>query len=326
MESIYRIFEELSCSLADVGNGYQVASLPFIENHRLGLSETGYPTFFINTPEGEKNIFFDVNLEIISVKYDVHCQLTAGSTITEGCYSIISLNSESRDLQEYFVEVAYLILKKLPPFPKASVVRIEIEKIIDLFSQLSMPPTKSIQGLWAELLVIDCSDNVDYLVNSWHSSEKDLFDFNDGQDKIEVKSTSGNKRIHHFSIGQLNPNLSSELLIASVYAIRTGIGKNIFDLVADIYKKLTDKELIYKVNQIISLSLGESFERAFEVRFDYKLAEDSLLYYRGSEIPGINSNCIPTQVSNVHFDCDLSHIKPVSTLGTSKLHNYLRIK
>ena len=68
-------------------------------------------------------------------------------------------------------------------------LKIEIEKLINLFTKFSKPALKTIQGLWAELLIIEQSKNPDYLIQSWHSSTTDKYDFNDGIDKIEVKST-----------------------------------------------------------------------------------------------------------------------------------------
>lgn len=65
----------------------------------------------------------------------------------------------------------------------------------------------SIQGLWAELFVISIASNPEYLLKAWHSSLNDVYDFNDGIDKIEVKSTSKSHRIHKFSYDQLSPTV-----------------------------------------------------------------------------------------------------------------------
>lgn len=57
----------------------------------------------------------------------------------------------------------------------------------------------------------------------------DVYDFNDGIDKIEVKSTSKSHRIHKFSYDQLSPTENTNLIISSIFVIQSGIGKNIFD-------------------------------------------------------------------------------------------------
>ena len=76
---------------------------------------------------------------------------------------------------------------------------------------------------------------------SWHTSPNDKFDFNDGKDKIEVKSTKTVRRVHKFSLEQLHPNINSNLIIASVFVIETGHGKTILLnykrlLTADVFK------------------------------------------------------------------------------------------
>ena len=92
---------------------------------------------------------------------------------------------------------------------------------------MSQPTKKALQGLWAELLVIERSKSPAYLLQSWHVSPNDKFDFNDGIDKIEVKSTRNVRRIHTFSLEQLHPNVNANLLIASVFVIETGHGRTI---------------------------------------------------------------------------------------------------
>ena len=44
---------------------------------------------------------------------------------------------------------------------------------------------------------------------------------------------------------QLNPNKNSNLIIASVFAVETGIGKTIFDLVKLIDSKVKNNDLLY---------------------------------------------------------------------------------
>ena len=109
---------------------------------------------------------------------------------------------------------------------------------------------KTIQGLWAEMLIIEQSKNPEYLIRSWHSSPNSKFDFNDGQNKLEIKSTSQTKRIHSFSYEQTIPNPNSKLLIASIKVIETGVGKSILDLRDNICKKVLDLDLQYKVKPL----------------------------------------------------------------------------
>jgi hypothetical protein len=187
----------------------------------------------------------------------------------------------------------------------------EIQKITELFSRFNRPPRKSIQGIWAELFIIEQSKNPDYLIQSWHSSPEDKFDFNDGQDKIEIKSTAKLSRIHRFSLEQLNPNKNSELLITSIFVIQTGKGMSIFNLIDSICKRVQSLELQLRLNEIVSQTLGNDLEKAFDTYFDYQQALDTIAYFDYKVIPTIFNMDLPNEVSNVHFDCDISNITPI---------------
>jgi hypothetical protein len=267
----------------------------------------------------------DSNLEFISVQFNRKCLLkTTKNKIEEDVYSIISLKTDSIELQEYFLEIVYLIIKKLSDKPLLKDLKIEVDTLINLFSKFSNPPVKTIQGLWAELLVIEQSRNPDYLIRAWHSSKSDKFDFNDGSDKLEIKSTSKSRRIHNFSIEQLNPNENSNLIIASIFVVETGVGKNIFGLIESIETRVKDKELCFRINEIIAQTLGKDFEKSFDVFYDYQLAVDSIKYYYSEIVPTITSISIPTPITNVRFDCDLTDIRDVKTCkNKSLLHSSL---
>jgi hypothetical protein len=325
MDSIFKIFQELKKQSSDKGDSFNVASLPLITNHKIGISQIEQPMFFINCTDSANVKLIDSNLEFISVQFNRKCQLkTNKNKIEEDVYTIISLKTDSVDLQEYFLEIVFLIIKKISEKPLLKDLKIEVDTLINLFSKFSKPSTKTIQGLWAELLVIEQSCNPDYLIRSWHSSMSDKFDFNDGSDKLEIKSTSKSRRIHNFSIEQLNPNENSSLIIASIFAVETGVGKNIFGLIDLIEKRIKDKDLCFRINEIIAQTLGKDFEKSFDIFYDYQLAVDSIKYYYSEILPTINSVIIPTQITNVRFDCDLTDIPHVKFIkNKSLLHSSL---
>lgn len=325
MQNIFKIFQELENKSPKSGDSYAIASLPKIKNHKLGISQNGQPIFFIKCDDNTKAKSLDTKLEFISVLYNRQCHLiNKKGKIEEDIYTVISLKSDSDYLQEYFLKIVFILIKNISEEPLLKDLKIEIEKLINLFTKFSKPPLKTIQGLWAELLIIEQSKNPDYLIESWHNSTSDKYDFKDGTDKIEVKSTIKNRRIHNFSLEQLTPNSNSKLVVSSIFSIETGTGVNIFDLVDKIESKITNKNLSFRVNEMIAVTLGKDFEKAFDVFFDYQFAIDSIQHYNSVDIPTISNNQIPTDIMNVRFDCDLTNVKTVSKTKTkSKLHNSL---
>ncbi|WP_348825650.1 PD-(D/E)XK motif protein [Flavobacterium aestuarii] len=327
MISIFKIFQDLKNKPSIRTDGFTIANLPKIKNHKIGISENGLPLFFVKCEDFSKERVLDYNLEYISIQFNQKCQLLSNDKkITDGIYTIVALKTDSVDLQEYFLSILYFVISKLPPIANLKELKIEVEKLINLFNKFTKLPTKTIQGLWAELLVIEQSINPEYLIKSWHYSPTDKFDFNDGIDKIEVKSTAKSRRVHNFSLEQLNPNKNSNLIIASVFAVETGKGKTIFDLVKLIDGTIKEKELLFRINEVLLDTLGKDFEKTFEHYFDYQLAVDSLAFFDSKLIPKIESSNISHEVSNIHFDSDLSKIEQLKKIKTNSLLHKSLIK
>ena len=316
---IYNIFLDLKHSPSK--EYISVDSLPFSNHHKIGISADGYPLFFIKCDDNTKSI--DINLEFISVQFNQVCTIRDKENITNSIYSIVKLKTINGDLQQYFINVFSIILQQLDKIPSESELYREVRKVIDLFSSINKVPIKSIQGLWAELLVIEKALNPEYLINSWHVSPLDKYDFNDGQDKLEVKSTSKSKRIHRFSIEQLNVNSGSNLLIASVFVIETGIGYSILNLRDAIISKVSDLNSQLRLNEIIYKTMGNEYEKIGTIYFDYQIASDSLSFYEVSDIPRIDVKIVPFQISNVTFDCDISSIPNVLEKDFDQLNSLL---
>lgn len=312
-KSIYHIYLDL-LQKSIPKDYFFVTSLPFSHNHKIGISESKRPIFFIECePSG---FAMDIKLEFITVLFNKECQLLQngeeGERVISNIYTIVELNSDSSDFQQYFIEVIALVLQTYPKDITFPDLKNEIKKITELFSRFNKPPQKQIQGLWAELLIIEQAKDPDYLIQSWHSMPNDKFDFNDGLDKIEVKSTSQSRRIHDFSLNQLSPNKNSNLLIASVIVVSTGIGENIFDLVNSICERIKDPKLQFRLKEIIGQTIGQDFEKISSLYFDYQQAIDTLSFYDSRDIPTILSSNIPNEIENVRFACDLSNLKSIS--------------
>lgn len=322
--SLYSKFVKLIGTKTDEGDTFRV--IPVIEgsSHRLGCSEEGFPIFFVECSDNKKTT--DVHLELIDVQFNRLCNLnnSDGTEPISRTFCLVELKSLKKDFTRYFLDVFSLVLAKLPVSPSTAQLRDEISKLIQLFMGASSYSATSLQGLWAEMLVIEQSENPDYLINAWHISANDKYDFNDGTDKIEVKSTSKISRSHEFALEQLNPNDGSRLIIASVFVIKTGIGKNLFDIESSIISRLQNNESVEKLKSMIIKTLGENLDSVGNIYFDYTQAVDSLNYYNHKDIPSVDATNVPMGVSNVHFLSDLSNVEPLTVdLLEGQLHKSL---
>lgn len=294
-------------------NAFNVISLEGMP-HKLGISREKFPMFFVRTNTSSGMIQNSIR-ELLSVEYNVECQvLENNGDKVEDIFAIITLRTLENHLQIYFIDIFLMMLKKLPYEPSKRELSVEIEKLITIFSALTNPPRKKIQGLWAELLIIERSKYPEMLINAWHTATSAKYDFTMGQDKIEVKSTSSETRIHKFSLDQLNPSPNSRLLIASIIVRESGKSTNGLS-VKGLYDKITAKvssiEAKLQLYKIIAETIGSDITKLEDIYFDYTTASDTLKFYEYQYIPRISKENVPWGVTEVKFNCNLTSIDDI---------------
>ncbi len=294
-------------------DGINAMSISETSSHRLGITSEGYPIFFIACSSSER--VSDIRLRLFKVLFNRQC--TISDTITgsdiQNTFSIIQLSSLNPDFQKYFLEVVYLLLCRLEDKPTVNVLKAEVSKLLSLFTSVKSISKEVVRGLWAELILIKQSSTPSYLIRSWHVMPEDKFDFNDGIDKVEVKSTNGSKREHTFALEQLKPNKGSRLLIASMFVSQTGVGKTIFDIVDDISSNISDVDVLFKLREETMQIIGTHIEEVSSMFFDENVSLDSLQFFDYTSIPSINIENVPPEVTGVHFRSDLNDVSPVDS-------------
>ncbi len=321
---IYKQFKELSKGSVD-NNRYNVISITEMP-HKLGVSPEGYPKFFVCTNKSEV-ISQDIIRELLTVENNLSCTLVENEDeIHNQNYSIITLNSSDESLHSYFIEVFIMILLTLPQSPSRRELNIGIENLITIFSALNKKPIKKIQGLWTELLVIERSINPSTLINAWHSAPGAKYDFTMGKEKIEVKSTSSEDRIHTFSLDQLNPTHNSELLIASAIvreSAKCAGGMSVRNLYERICERVLSADERVHLSSVIAETIGEDFKNIDKICFDYIQASDTLAFFEAAKIPHIDKNNVPEHVSGVKFNSNLSHVENIKDAQLDRTNNPL---
>ena len=197
--------------------------------------------------------------------------------------------------------------------PTQSDVAHAMNQLIELFRAMAKAPRKSVQGLWAELFLISQARQPATLIEAWHTIVEDRYDFAMDDQRIEVKSFSGNVRQHHFSLEQLHPPEGIKALVASVSVESSQAGVSIEDLRERIQIRLgSSLDALLHIDSMIALTLGDAWQQASDIRFDERLAEESIAFYETSKIPSVNPN-LPVGVSEVRFRSDLTEVVPAES-------------
>lgn len=295
---------------------FTASPIPGYKPHRLGKDGHGKPLLLISTHNSRsQSQLSPIVLEHLSVQYNLICRVSRpDGTFEEGVFTLVHCTEANNTLQDYFLKVMSTIVISLGAQPNQSDVAHAMNQLIELFRTMTKAPRKSVQGLWAELFLIAQARQPDILIEAWHIVPEDRYDFAMDDQRIEVKSFSGNIRLHHFSLEQLHPPEGIRALVASVSVENSQAGVSIEDLREKIQIRLSNNlDALLHIDRVIALTLGDAWEQASDARFDERLAEESLAFYETSTIPSVDPN-LPSGVSGVRFRSDLTEISTTEIL------------
>lgn len=311
--SLLDVFLELNIPQTENSKLFNAKALDNFPFAKIGINFLGFPVILISSKFDQTHLSLkNIKLKYIELTHNLECKVSENGQSKIDNYSVIVFKSNEDILQNYFLGIATSLLNSLSKKPTQKEVFETFKNFIEIFRSLTETPTKTIQGLWAELILIEQSKNPETLINYWHNIPEEKFDFNAGTERIEVKSSSNFERRHIFSTGQLNPPSDTQVLIASIFLKQHNSGNSIQQLIDRISEKINyNIEAIEKLSTVVFRTLGNSLEHSIRVKFDYEIAQQSLRFYRHQDIQKIEEINIPRGVSEVKFTSDLNGINPV---------------
>jgi len=297
-----------------VENFFRARSIPGYELHRLAKDIHGSPALLIIAEDSlNSKPLVPVSLESLRIVHNIECSISKDDSAQETeLFSVIQCTSKDRVLHEYFLHILESIVLILGQNPSRDDISRAITTLIELFRVMLAPARKTTQGFWAEIFIINQAFDPIRLLQAWHKTPYDLYDFTENNQCIEVKSVNGNIREHHFSLEQLNPPLERKVIVASIYMERVSNGTSLLDILENLRSRVSkNTEALIKLNYITTTILGESWKQALETQYDYSLAKESLRFFSSENIPTVNPD-LPVGVSNVHFKASLSEIQSLT--------------
>ena len=307
---VFNSLEVPDTSNRNLFNAITLADFPIV---KVATNNEGLPVILISSVAdttfiSQKNI----RLKYLELTHNLECKISENNNTQFQNFTVIIFRSNQESLQQYFLGIAETLIKSLSAKPTQQEVFQTFKDFVEIFRTLSDTPTKTLQGLWAELFIIDTAKEPTTLLNYWHSIPEEKFDFNADTEKLEVKSSSTLERIHTFASEQLNPPEDKQVLIASLFVKQTAHGQSISLLANSIQQKVADNHLTEKLFTIISKTLGNTVEQSIKIKFDYDLAKNSLRFYKHQDIHKIEKIYIPHKVSEVRYKSDLTELTAIN--------------
>lgn len=319
---VFNSLEAPQVSNRNLFNAITLSDFPFA---KVAVNNEELPVILISSIADKTFIYQkNIRLKYLELTHNLECKVSEKNNTHLQHFTVIVFRSNQESLQHYFLGIAEILIKSLSAKPTQQEVFQTFKNFVEIFRTLSDTPTNTLQGLWAELFLIDIAKIPSNLLNYWHNKPEEKFDFNADTEKIEVKSSSTLERIHTFSSEQLNPPNETQVLIASAFVKQHSSGKSIQQLVDSITAKIQNNiDLTSKLNSIVCKTLGSSLEQSIKIKFDYNVAKSSLRFYRHQDIIKIEEFHIPNEVSEVRYKSDLTDLRPVAPqeIGDGQLFN-----
>jgi hypothetical protein len=292
---------------------FNAIPIPEYPNFRIAIDFEGNAVLLLSVSKRIKDLSLkNFRLKYLQLEQNLECRIYENDSFKLQIFTVVTFRCSDRNLQEYFLRISETLVSTIGQKPTQQQVIDSLKKFVEVFKTLTDSPTNTINGLWAELFLIENSSNPKSIMNYWHNLPEEKFDFNAGVERIEVKSSSNFERKHIFSAEQLNPPSDSQVLIASIFLKQHNSGMNIQQLLESISKKVNyDFETADKLNSIVFRTLGSSLEHSIGIKFDYAIALQSLQFYRHQDIDKIEEIHIGNNVSEVKYKSDLTKISPV---------------
>lgn len=305
-------------------NALPVPGAPFA---KLGIDQLNQPVLLVKVM-GQNPLKRNVRLRNLEISFRIQCLISVGEATEYADFVCIRLKDSGRFLADYFFSVCATLLQNLSAQPTIEEVMKSYLNFLEIFKALDEEPLNTVQGLWAEIFLMYRSLSPETMINYWHQSPRERFDFSCGGHMLEVKSSKSSQRIHTFSANQLDltPPIST-ILVASLIVIQADLGITISAMMARIVSLVQDASLRLKFQTTIAKTLGRGIGHAIEVMFDAALAEKSLKFFTALDISKIAQENIPALVTEVHFKSDLTDLRPVdlNTFNTTELYRALQI-
>ena len=283
------------------------------ESYFIGKDHESYACLLIATSDQPGRLQSPIRLENLDVQFDLRCHLKRKKEAERvGTFTVIRCRSLDRETVRYFLSVCDTIVGIVGDKPKQREVASAVHRLAAIFQKLQKPPARPVNGLFGELYLIWRSGNPSRAMKAWRVDETARFDFADGNIRMDVKATAGRLRTHTFSYEQCNPPPGTIAVIASLFTERSPDGISLRELIRDIETTIAaHPDLILKLHEVLTTTLGASLTEAMAMMFDPQLANSSLKFYSLREIPAIRGH-LPVGVSDVHFRSDISGLPALS--------------
>lgn len=288
-----------------------VFTLENVPNHKeafIGIDQGGHPWLFVKAKEASSNAPLCTSQITLYPAQEYNIYISKIGTFRELLYGLRCDSHDLSDIGNFLILIEAFIDQHRKE-------KIDGGKLSDFFHSMvrlfSVKPAKDIdaerQGLWAELFFMRQIKGYAFWASFWHNEPTRTFDFSTKGKRLEIKSTTGNQRIHHFSHRQIYALEDEEIAIASLILRKDDAGLTLRDLVNECRKALLGTAHFFRLERAVRSARMEDPSLRGPT-FDQTEAKNNLLIFSSIDTPHFPMP-EPSGVSETRYKVDLSNVQ-----------------
>jgi len=298
-----KLFEKFSQNFPACLQEFEVSLISYKPHLYVGMTKQNTAVMAIESsqPEVARRI---LKTQGMSLEINQKVELIEGNHSSERIVNLISCNFNNPKELRVFWDVCEIFVDE-DNFRSVTWIVSIFQTLQDFFTTRELPKDIELQGIFAELYTILKFKDFVNLGNYWHTDEKMKFDFSlTDSFKLEVKSTTGEIRKHHFKHNQLVTN-QVEILVVSYLLRRDDQGLSLYSLIEDTSPHLSNnpkqltrlQKILYNVDREILESM----------KFAEPYTSQELKIFKAKDIPQFAERS-PSGVANAEYDCYLNGV------------------
>lgn len=287
---------------------YSVKPLPVPRLGWIGKNDNARAAFLLLVPQDLPRPHA-ISLPHLSVRHHIRVTVNFNGTASEAVVSLLECVDADPAITEVFIRCVSSIIEDSEPSDNGGLnISGLLDKLVELFRDASFASEGEILGLWGELLLITMSINSSELASYWRKKRTSTYDFDCGNERLDVKVTTGPYRQHHLSYNQAKSRDGVIVAFASMLTEQNSSGTSIRDLWQRVVQAAP--EMQHHIDHSCVRTLGKDWHIAQDRKYDIQKAINSLAIFNAEMIPRFID--LPQGVLQARFISDFEQGSPWS--------------
>ncbi|MFC1917920.1 PD-(D/E)XK motif protein [Chloroflexota bacterium] len=304
------------------GHAFTVVAISGHTNLLLGVDIAGHPSLFVQAEEGAMEPPLRTAKVSLELGHRYSLATMGESSRTEVLHALRCESADASEVDTFLVLMEAFLAKYEGQQVNKDDLTSFFRSMVRLFAVVPARDLRSErQGLWGELFVMVRVQGLAFWAPFWHSETTRRFDFSANNRRVEVKTTVGADRIHHFSHRQIYAIYDEEIVIASLMLREEDAGLSLRELIRQARDGLRGTDHYLKLERAVREAGMDLLDESGPV-YDATEAERTLAWFHSTDTPHF---CIPEPpgVSQTQYRVDLSTAPQIDTQDLYKwLHSW----